>query len=74
MARSWISIRNPVVSKKISPNFSPVFDANLSTVGVSRSQAFLPRISFALSHCHSFLPLSDFFTFSGRGSSKLRGV
>jgi hypothetical protein len=56
-----MSIRNPVVSEKISPNLSLAVDANLLTSGVSRSQAFLPHIGFALSHCHSFLPRSDVF-------------
>jgi hypothetical protein len=69
-----MSIRNPVVSEKFSPNFSLAFDANISTSGVSRSRAFLPLIDFTLSRCHSFLPRSDVFIRSGRGSSKLRDV
>ena len=51
---SWMAIRNPVVSEKISPIFSLALDANLSTFGVSRSQVSLPLIGFALSHCRSF--------------------
>jgi hypothetical protein len=48
---SLMAIINPVVSGNSLPAFSHVFDADLSTIGFSRSQACLPMQSSALPRC-----------------------
>ena len=52
---SLMAIINPVVSGNSLPAFSHAFDAVLSTIGLSRSQACLPMQSSALPRCYFFL-------------------